>query len=479
MHARRPLRTLIALAVAAGAWAIAPVAARTAVASTADGPAAAVSGPVTTGTIIEPAAVTTYDLAQYGYVEHEYFVSGTATSYRPTAPLGRDGKWSVAAASTAPYRTRIIVRAPADPKRFNGTVLVEWLNVSVVEAAPDWIYMNPDLMKQGYAWVGVSAQAFGVDGGQALLATSASGGLVRAEPARYGSLEHPGDQYSYDIFSQVARALRGGGAMGGLHPRHLIAVGESQSAIYLTSYLDAVAPRARAFDGYFVHSRGGSPAPLTGTGLFGGAVLLGTRIRDDLTVPVLVFETETDLGPLLHYGPARQPDNAHLRVWEVAGTAHADAYQVGTVTSLLGCTAPINDGPEHFVISAALSDLTRWVGGGAPPPTPAPLRLTRPGSTTLVRDDLGNALGGVRTPAVDTPVATLSGAAPASTATICALFGSATPFDATTLVRLYHDKAGYLADFERSLAGAISRGYLLAADRGALLAQARAVPFPS
>ena len=44
-------------------------------------------------------------------------------------------------------------------KKFNGTVVVEWLNVSGgVDAAPDWTFAHTELIREGYAWVGVSAQ---------------------------------------------------------------------------------------------------------------------------------------------------------------------------------------------------------------------------------------------------------------------------------------------------------------------------------
>ena len=44
--------------------------------------------------------------------------------------LGEDGKWSVTPGTKAAYKTRLIVRTPVDPKKFNGTVIVEWLNVT-------------------------------------------------------------------------------------------------------------------------------------------------------------------------------------------------------------------------------------------------------------------------------------------------------------------------------------------------------------
>jgi len=44
-------------------------------------------------------------------------------------------------------------------------VIVEWLNVSGgVDAAPDWIQGHVELIRDGFAWIGVSAQFVGVEG---------------------------------------------------------------------------------------------------------------------------------------------------------------------------------------------------------------------------------------------------------------------------------------------------------------------------
>ena len=67
------------------------------------------------------------------------------------------------------------MRRPANPAHFNGTVIVEWMNVSAGESAPDWDFLNPMLMRDGYAYVAVSAQALGVDGGKSLLGTGRNG----------------------------------------------------------------------------------------------------------------------------------------------------------------------------------------------------------------------------------------------------------------------------------------------------------------
>src|SRR6266511_2280743 len=131
---------------------------------------------------------TSFDLASVGYEQSEFFLQGTANAYSPTSPLTSDGKWSVAQSSQAQYMTRIVVNRPVDDRKFNGTVVVEWLNVSGgVDASPDWIHMHDELLRRGYAWVGVSAQAVGVN---ALKCPAASPPSCPApgDPARYATL---------------------------------------------------------------------------------------------------------------------------------------------------------------------------------------------------------------------------------------------------------------------------------------------------
>src|SRR5262245_19110958 len=101
-----------------------------------------VAVPSTSGPITGPGSPslgsTAFGLAPFGYVEDEVFVRGTATSYVSDVGLSADGKWSASPAGTADYTTRLLVRRPPARRRCNGTVVVEWLNVSqVFDAAPD------------------------------------------------------------------------------------------------------------------------------------------------------------------------------------------------------------------------------------------------------------------------------------------------------------------------------------------------------
>src|SRR6202034_4288641 len=170
-----------------------------------------------------------------------------------------------------------------------------------------------------------------------------NGGLVGAEPDRYGSLHHPGDQYALDMYAQIGQALRTphGKALGGLQPKHILAVGESQSAFYLTTFADAIQPLTNTYDGIFIHSRGGSGASLAGASIASSSGPDNLRIRTDLKIPVFMSQTQTDLIQL-GYAPAQQPNTDKIRTWEIAGTSHADASFVGAASSILRCTSPVN-----------------------------------------------------------------------------------------------------------------------------------------
>jgi hypothetical protein len=193
-------------------------------------------------------------------------------------------------------------------------------------------------------------------------------------------------------------------------------------------------------------------------------------VRDDLDVPVLTLESESDVVGVLNYLPARQPDTDRFRLWEVAGTAHADRFQLGSVADQLGCPAPVNDGPQHLVAKAALRALDTWVRDGVDPPRAD--RLAVKGGA-YERDPDGIALAGIRTPLVDVPVDTLSGDPAPNGPLHCLLFGTTTPLPDSRLAQLYVDSAAYTSAFAASADTAVTRGFVLPEDRQALLGYAQ------
>ena len=238
-------RWIVAMALALGLTGAAPAAEMPTVTAVAGAPALRLGA---------------FDLKAKGYVVEEFFLAGTAQSYKLVGEATIDGRWQAVPADTSAYATRMVVVRPADAKRFNGTVAVEWLNVTGgLDAAPDWSYTHRELLRSGYAYVGVSAQRVGVEGGSRF---GSGGALKSANPARYGGLSHPGDAFAFDMFTQAGRVVDSGQVLGGLKAARVLAMGESQSASYLTTYVNAVDPLARVYDGFLIHSRSGSAALL-------------------------------------------------------------------------------------------------------------------------------------------------------------------------------------------------------------------------
>ena len=442
-----------------------------------------------------------FDLSTLNYVVQEYSFSGEAVSYQAVGAQGVDGRWAVKVDQHAPFTSRLVVVRPSDPAKFNGTVVVEWLNVSAgTDVTPDWSYTHRELIRQGYAYVAVSAQKVGIDGGGMVIAIPGMMPLKKADPERYAALNHPGDAFSYDIFTQAARAVRSTSdthLLGPLKPKHVLATGESQSAGFLTTYVDAIEPVANAFDGFLIHSRFGSGTPLAGNYVPNASATAakpvridGLQIRLDLKKPVLVFITETDLMFPGGYLSARQPDNDHLRVWEVAGTAHGDLYVLAVsaldsgsapietlakaftpTNNVMGMTLPqpINAAPQHhYIMQAALASLNRWVVSKQAPPHGQRLDVNTSATPQLVLDANGNAAGGIRSPWVDVPTSRLSGLvaglgqAPRG---LPDLLGTTEPFHAEVLAKLYPGgKTEYLGKFSASLKTAIGAGFILPAD---------------
>jgi alpha/beta hydrolase family protein len=430
-----------------------------------------------------------FKIADLGYTANEFFISGAATSYSPSR--------------VADYTTRIVVVRPTDAAAFNGTVIVEWLNVSAGLDAPAlWFMGHRELVREGYAYVAVSAQQVGVQGGASM---GFDMSLKTQDPERYSRLKHPGDAFSYDIYTQAGQLVRNAadnGVLGRLRPEVVVAVGESQSAMFMTTYVNAVDPVVKLYDGFLIHSRFGPAAPLDGASIFEApetSAVEPVKFRTDLRAPVMTVITETDLlGFLgrLGYYRARQPDNEWLRTWEIPGTAHADNYAlrvahidtgIAPLDQIIAAYAPtnklmgqqlpycVNFAPQHhYVLQAALAGLHTWIRTGAPPLSVPPIELTETEPVELILDANGIPKGGVRTPWVDVAIARTSGIA-TEAIDMANLFGSGEPFDTTTLGRLYPGgRAEYLDRFTESLDAAIRSGFLLSGDRQEILELAAA-----
>jgi hypothetical protein len=415
-------------------------------------PVPTVEGPVEGGIHGGPHGATYKDPGDFDppYIEREYFISGTATSYAEAT-----------AGQTAEYKTRIYTLRPEDPRHFNGTVIVEWNNVTgTIDASPVWYLVHEYLIREGYAFVGVTAQRMGQE--PSPLA------LKQHDPVRYGSLHHPGDDYSWDIFSQAGRAVVDGDPkpLGDLSIDKLVAVGQSQSGGRLGEYLSlGIHATAGVYDGVM---------PMTA-----GA----TDIPDDVG-PVLWVNSESE-----SQRGEQQPDSGDFILWEIAGAPHftwwgfsmgvgagdrnnrplpqpdlIDRDSAAQYGERGGGPCPQQFMPDRYAYSVAIEQMDRWLRTPGRRPLTG-LRIERDGAGAIARDELGNARGGYRLPPLDVPVATYIAS--------CGLFGETRPLDPATLSSLYPTHEDYVAKMDSAVADAIAGGRLLPEDGEELLERAR------
>lgn len=443
-----------------------------AMAANASVPDATIYGPIAADAPGDPSRNSIYSasaipLREQGYVEEEYFIEGTANRYSlPELETG------AVLDSGHPYRTRLVVRRPADPQRFNGIVVVEWINVTGgPDKDIDWWQSGPHFIRNGYAYVVVSAQQMGIDT------------MQEWSPQRYGELDttHDGmiddDALSFDIFSAVGKAINrvGENATGvdildGLKADMILATGHSQSASRLAAYLNSIHPLEPVYDGVMVHGGGG-------------------RIRDDGDVKIFKIMAETDM-PRRAANP--QPDSDNFRQWEVAGASHVDEtfeLEYAKVRNLReglpidnvqpresGCDLPAYSRiPFRDAMDAAFEHLVRWVRDDTLPPVAPPLQVSHMmPNLEFARDGFGNILGGIRLAAHAVPTAKNTGMNSGSNNRFCFLYGSHEPFDAATLNRLYPSHADYVQQVREVVEQNLADGYILpyAAERTLRAAQA-------
>jgi len=392
-----------------------------------------------------------FDLADFGYVEEEFFIEGFANRY--DTPTGGTGS---VISSGYPYKTRIVVRRPVCRRDFNGVVLLEWQNVTAgYELDAHWGPSWDHFVRNGYAWVGVSAQKVGVHGSPVYVPNVA---LKAWSPIRYGTLDLTDDgtvmddSLCYDVFSQAAQAIkrpRRIDPMDGLRVKLVLAVGASQSASRLSIYHNSIHPLHRVVDGFYL---------LVG----------GSGLRTDLDVKVFQYLSETDLRS----GPGRRmADSDNFRSWEVTGSGHSSyvsaVYRDPLAIRDFGAPVwpPDCDLPPYsrvrgyYVINAQYDYLVRWVKYHKAPPTAPKIEFASESPPVIARDELGIALGGIRLPEIEVPTALNSGIN--SGATFCVLYGTYQPFDDDTLHELYPSHGEYVRAIQASLKKNLSAGYIL------------------
>lgn len=391
-----------------------------------------------------------HPLATAGYVEEEFFFTGTANRYNIPA-----GATANVVDGGHPYTTRLVVRRPADPKMFNGTVLVEWYNVTNgFDAENVWFYNWEHMLGNGYAWVGVSAQQVGI------------AALTQFNAERYAGFDATvggtitRDALSYDIFSQAGQAVshpRGVDVLGGLKPKVMIAIGESQSASFLSTYVNSIDPLAGTYDGYLLLSS------------------LNNKIRTDVRVPTFKISTEFDVQS----GEAgvRQADTSRFHHWEIAGQAHVDQHlrdsreplelRDRNGVSSEAALAPTCGNPTlgtrvsaPAVIGQAFEELVPWIEHGRLPSPGPEIVTTSLSPITLARNNLGLVLGGIQPSEVSVPIALNVGTNSGPPGSACVRWGFWVPFPVSQLDTMYRNHDDYVNRVAAAALENVKKGFI-------------------
>jgi hypothetical protein len=427
------------------------------------------------------------DLAAAGYVEEEYYLSGVAPAATATGEILFD----------VPYVTRILVRKPRDPARFNGTAIIEpftWFG----ERGAGWILTRDYLLRKGYAYVGYTLNInrperdpkFTPDYDAESIARY--GPIVNFEfmrrfdyaryaplgfyydPARFkrGDLPDPFVPQSEGVGAQLALLLKSNAARGPM-------VGLNVERVYVDSW----AVTAQVWMDYLDHGRhqqwrmpDGRPlidAYMTGRmsyGEVGGDVIrLPRKMPGD--APFVTVYSQSELMHDALEGIELPPDSDRplLRYYEVTGIPHLRLADLGTgetenMAADVGkehdprCQT-LYDEPAEPIVSALLDGMDKWVREGTAMPK-AP-RVVRKGKGVERDPVTGNLVGGVRPPWIAVPTAAYM----TDAETGCGLiYDTKVPYTGKKLRRLYGNYENYRRRFEAARAAAIAQRYLLPED---------------
>jgi len=182
----------------------------------------------------------------------------------------------------------------------------------------------------------------------------------------------------------------------------------------------------------------------------------GSHVSNDLRDPVLTLQL--NFAELNHITPASLPPN---------GCTHQQFIN-GPTIGIPGVVDP-NDFPFAFVENAAFADLIEWADFGLPPPHAAGISIDFTKiPPQIVRDQFGNAEGGVRTPFLDVPAATYVPTDTAAHTTLlsgfCVLDGYNIPFSDAQLNQLYRNHGAYVSRFARDTATLVRKRFWLIPD---------------
>ena len=444
------------------------------------------------------------DLAASGYIEEEYFISGKANVY------GYDTKGNVIERTPdAPYTTRMLIRRPADRTKFSGNVIVELNNpTALYDMDLQWMFCRDFFIENGDIWAGITVKPISVTA------------LKKFNPERYATMSmsnpQPPDQRCrpkpsrlddtspetenglvWDIVSQAGALLKSNAESNPIRDyniKYLIATGYSQTGGYLTTYINLISPLDTAklpdgspiYDGYMVGDGDAFMFPLNQCVDAVPPGETGVAIKP-AGVPVISVATQ---GLLPMTAAARRPDSNtpedKYRRWEIPGAAHvnqisndhkpcsSDIEKSGIPPTATNCAGVNEYGvttfPLEYFMDSAYSDLYTWLAAGTPPPEARPIMTEKVEGKDEIQvklDKYGNAIGGVRNPYVEYPIAAWYGRSrplDENSAFFCMLAGYSQPFDNDRIRGLYPTREDYLNKVNTMVDTMVTERFLIKSD---------------
>ena len=362
----------------------------------------------------------------YGYEEQEFFMSGKANVYGINK---KDEPYIESSGND--YTTRLLIRYPDDPAKFSGRVYLDILNASSgVDLEDTWGRSYDWYMNEGHAYIGITSK------------TDTINALKNFDGDRYEDLNWQVDGVDengliWDMLSQLGTLLRSqqsGDILGGLNPEYVYLTGQSQSGFYLNTYITLFEKALKnsnkgkpLFDGY-MNLVGPGVTNVSSNGPKPKVTYSETRVP----YIVIMSEFEHRFGNLESFPEYERKEDGNsaknkFRFYEVAGTPHTDP-----TLDVIPNSAEIALGngkgrpPKEYdaghyesdlnlqmFVNAAQENMHKWVTEGIAAPSAQDKWLDYDETSSNGRtvytpktDVHGNALGGIRSPMIEYPIAT-------------------------------------------------------------------------
>ncbi len=452
-------------------------------------------------------------LEELGYVEEEYFMSGTANVY---TEKGHDHEVEVLCPD-APYTTRLLIRRPVQRERFSGNVVIEILNASaMMDIDRMWVNTWKYLTRNGDIYIGITSKGHTIDT------------MKRFNPKRYALLnwdnpmperekpENTGTfqflpQYEsglyWDMQTDLARLLRTEDTLNPIREYgkcYLYLLGWSQSGSYMsrtvTSFAKDAPDGTPLFDGYLEAGADAALAPINAYEIASsnGAIFQNGTLPKGSTLlcrePYIAINTESENRGANWMGDLDRPE-AKFRTYQIPGSSHdawynmeeyyegylqEDATKYNCALHFSGKEGEPMDTPYHCIFAAALRNLYVWVREGVPAPHAPKIDTIVAGDKDFDpfsvmwegpvmkyanrKDVFGNSTGGIRMACLDYPVARYQSYSVREDGSFDPMYGSVYPFPVEQLRQMYGSLAHYRELVEKSAAETVALGFLLKED---------------